>query len=107
VSPEALAAGEHLATNLRDHYPDTLQYVTVYDNHEQGGFAGSKPVGQSESFRCAFAKIAGASRDEQAEDAFGNAHLSSPPGWRVARATGVGGARVGGPHARGAVRCQP
>lgn len=43
-------------------YPDTLQYVTVYDNHEQGGFAGSKPVGQSESFRCAFAKIAGASR---------------------------------------------
>jgi hypothetical protein len=40
-------------------YPDTLQYVTVYDNHEQGGFAGSKPVGQPESFRCAFAKVEG------------------------------------------------
>jgi hypothetical protein len=41
-------------------YPDTLQYVTVYDNHEHGGFAGSKPVGQPESFRCAFAKVDGA-----------------------------------------------
>jgi hypothetical protein len=36
--------------------PDTLQYVTVYDNKELGGFAGSKPVSQPERFRCAFEK---------------------------------------------------
>jgi len=39
--------------------PETLQYVTVYDNAERGGFAGSKPVGQPESFRCAFNKAQG------------------------------------------------
>lgn len=37
--------------------PETLQYVTVYDNKNNGGFAGSKPVGQAERFRCAFNKI--------------------------------------------------
>jgi hypothetical protein len=36
--------------------PDTLDYVTVYDNHNQGGFAGGAPVGQPENFRCAYAK---------------------------------------------------
>ena len=36
--------------------PETLQYVTVYDNHDKGGFAGSKPVGQPELFRCAYNK---------------------------------------------------
>jgi hypothetical protein len=40
--------------------PQTLQYVTVYDNKDQGGFAGSKPVSQPENFRCAFEKIPGA-----------------------------------------------
>lgn len=45
-------------------YPETLQYVTVYDNHEKGGFAGSKPVGQPEAFRCAFAKHEGAAKTE-------------------------------------------
>lgn len=39
--------------------PETLQYVTVYDNRERGGFAGSKPVGQPEIFRCAFNKAQG------------------------------------------------
>jgi len=33
--------------------PETLQYVTVYDNGNRGGFAGSKPVAQAETFRCA------------------------------------------------------
>ncbi|HYV16723.1 MAG TPA: hypothetical protein VE972_11965 [Conexibacter sp.] len=42
--------------------PETLQYVTVYDNHDKGGFAGSKPVSQPENFRCAFDKVAGASK---------------------------------------------
>jgi hypothetical protein len=37
-----------------DPAPETLQYVTVYDNGDHGGFAGAKPVGQPESFRCAF-----------------------------------------------------
>jgi hypothetical protein len=36
--------------------PDTLDYVTVYDNHNYGGFAGGAPVGKPESFRCAYAK---------------------------------------------------
>jgi hypothetical protein len=39
--------------------PDTLQYVTVYDNGDHGGFAGSKPTSQPESFRCAFDKAQG------------------------------------------------
>jgi hypothetical protein len=41
--------------------PETLQYVTVYDNKNQGGFAGSKPVGQAENFRCGFNKAQGSS----------------------------------------------
>jgi hypothetical protein len=37
--------------------PETLQYVTVYDNYRQGGFAGSEPVDSPENFRCAFDKV--------------------------------------------------
>lgn len=37
-----------------DPSPETLQYVTVYDNGNRGGFAGGRPVGQPENFRCAF-----------------------------------------------------
>lgn len=44
--------------------PDTLQYVTVYDDHDAGGFAGGKPVTQPENFRCAFDKVEGASAKE-------------------------------------------
>ena len=40
--------------------PDTLQYVTVYDDHDKGGFSGSKPITQPEAFRCAFGKVEGA-----------------------------------------------
>jgi hypothetical protein len=43
----------------RDPAPSTLQYVTVFDNGNRGGFAGSKPVEQTESFRCAFNKQQG------------------------------------------------
>lgn len=39
--------------------PDTLQYVTVYDNGDKGGFAGSRPIGDSEQFRCAFGRTQG------------------------------------------------
>jgi hypothetical protein len=35
--------------------PETLDYITVYDNHNHGGFAGGSPVSKPESFRCAFA----------------------------------------------------
>lgn len=35
--------------------PETLDYVTVYDNHNFGGFAGGEPVGKAENFRCAYA----------------------------------------------------
>jgi hypothetical protein len=40
--------------------PESLQYVTVYSNHQQGGFAGSEPVNNPENFRCAYNKSAGA-----------------------------------------------
>jgi hypothetical protein len=40
--------------------PETLQYVTVYSNHQAGGFAGSEPVSQPENFRCGFNKVPGA-----------------------------------------------
>jgi hypothetical protein len=43
-------------------YPETLQYVTVYDNHDKGGFAGSQPVSQPQAFRCAYDKLEGQSR---------------------------------------------
>ena len=36
--------------------PETLQYVTVYDNGDKGGFAGSQPVGSPQVFRCAWDK---------------------------------------------------
>lgn len=39
-----------------DPRPETLQYVTVYDNKDKGGFGGSRPVSQAENFRCAFPK---------------------------------------------------
>ena len=44
--------------------PETLQYVTVYDNRDKGGFAGSKPVSQPELFRCAFDKKQGEATEE-------------------------------------------
>lgn len=40
--------------------PESLQYVTVYDNGQQGGFAGSQPVSEAQNFRCAFNPTAGA-----------------------------------------------
>lgn len=40
--------------------PESLQYVTVYDNENKGGFAGSEPVNQPENFRCAYNKTPGA-----------------------------------------------
>jgi hypothetical protein len=45
--------------------PQSLQYVTVYDNHDKGGFAGSKPVGQPENFRCGFNKQQGEAASEE------------------------------------------
>jgi hypothetical protein len=40
--------------------PESLQYVTVYSDGQQGGFAGSMPVIDAEPFRCAFNKTPGA-----------------------------------------------
>jgi hypothetical protein len=40
--------------------PESLQYVTVYSNGQNGGFAGSEPVSAPENFRCAFNKTPGA-----------------------------------------------
>ena len=40
--------------------PESLQYVTVYDNGNKGGFAGSEPVFDPENFRCAYDLVAGA-----------------------------------------------
>jgi hypothetical protein len=43
-----------------DPLPESLQYVTVYSNGQKGGFAGSEPIIDPESFRCAFNKTPGA-----------------------------------------------
>jgi len=40
--------------------PESLQYVTVYDNGNLGGFAGSQPVKEPQNFRCAFNPTPGA-----------------------------------------------
>jgi hypothetical protein len=40
--------------------PESLQYVTVYSNGQNGGFAGSEPVANAENFRCAYNKTPGA-----------------------------------------------
>jgi hypothetical protein len=45
--------------------PQSLQYVAVYDNHDKGGFAGSKPVSSPETFRCGFMKAQGAAASEE------------------------------------------
>jgi hypothetical protein len=41
-------------------YPESLQYVDVYDNFQKGGFAGSQPVIEPQNFRCAYNKTPGA-----------------------------------------------
>jgi hypothetical protein len=43
-----------------DPLPESLQYVTVYDNANNGGLAGSEPIVDPENFRCAFNKTPGA-----------------------------------------------
>ena len=45
--------------------PETLQYLTVYDNDDKGAAGGSRPVGQAENFRCAFNKAEGAAQQEE------------------------------------------
>lgn len=40
-----------------DTAPSSLQYLTVVDNGDKGGFAGAVPVGEPSRFRCAFAKL--------------------------------------------------
>ena len=40
--------------------PESLQDVTVYSNHQQGGFAGSEPLKEPQNFRCAYDKAPGA-----------------------------------------------
>jgi hypothetical protein len=43
-----------------DPLPESLQYVTVYDNGNKGGFAGSQPVSEPQNFRCAYNETPGA-----------------------------------------------
>jgi hypothetical protein len=45
--------------------PESLQYVTVYDNANNGGFAGSEPVADPENFRCAFNPAPGALNESE------------------------------------------
>jgi hypothetical protein len=40
--------------------PESLQYVTVYSNGTNGGFAGSEPVKEAQNFRCAYFPTPGA-----------------------------------------------
>lgn len=46
--------GSAAAGSFANTAPTTLQYVTVFDNGDAGGFAGSVPVGTPERFRCAY-----------------------------------------------------
>jgi hypothetical protein len=43
-----------------DPFPESLQYVTVFSNNQEGGFAGSQPVSEPQNFRCAFNPSPGA-----------------------------------------------
>lgn len=43
--------------------PESLQYITVYDNFNQGGFAGSEPVMDTANFRCAYNLLPGAQEE--------------------------------------------
>ena len=45
--------------------PGSLQYVTVYDNQNNGGFAGSEPIKEPQNFRCAFNKSPGAQNNSK------------------------------------------
>lgn len=47
--------------------PESLQYVTVVDNKDVGGVAGSRPIGQPENFRCGYDKRQGPPRGEESE----------------------------------------
>jgi hypothetical protein len=38
-----------------DPEPDSLAYVTVFDNHDEGGFGGALAVGTALRYRCAYA----------------------------------------------------
>lgn len=45
--------------------PESLQYVTVFDNHNAGGVAGSEPLKEPQNFRCAFNKTPGAQSNSE------------------------------------------
>lgn len=61
--------------------PDTLQYVTVYDNNDKGGFAGSRPVSDTEVFRCAFGRTQGqGAAEEEPGDSEEGAGSGAPAG---------------------------
>ena len=46
--------GSAAAGSFKNTAPSTLQYVTVFDNGDVGGFAGGVAVGTPERFRCAY-----------------------------------------------------
>jgi hypothetical protein len=48
-----------------DPRPDTVNYMTVYDNHDEGGLAGGKAIGATERFRCAYAQSQGPVREAE------------------------------------------
>lgn len=48
--------GSAAAGSFANTAPATLQYVTVFDNGDLGGFAGGVAVGAAERFRCAYRK---------------------------------------------------
>jgi hypothetical protein len=52
-------------TRPADPQPTTVQYMTVYDNRNKGGFAGGKPITSPERFRCAYAKPQGPTSEER------------------------------------------
>lgn len=55
-TPVTTTTGSASAGGFANATPRTLQMVTVFDNGNQGGFAGGVPVDVPERFRCAYAR---------------------------------------------------
>jgi hypothetical protein len=59
--------------------PDSIQYLTVIDNGDRGGFAGAKPISEAERFRCAYDKLgSGGSSTPTSTPATSNPSTKSP-----------------------------
>ncbi len=69
--------------------PETLQYLTVYDNGNKGGFAGTKAITQPETFRCVYAKEPGAESRARSEPPRKHVGVFTPRRFRFVHTVGA------------------